>query len=145
MIILERIRDTGNVTMTLGSIQTQSQRFEFAAIEPSWINNVKYVSCIPEGRYIGKKHHSPTHGHCILIQGVTNREHILMHAGNFYKQTEGCIMPGERFAYVNDDHIIDVASSKAMMDKMMAALPDEFAVYVRRHKRFQAFYTERES
>lgn len=43
---------------------------------------------------------------------VPDREFILIHPGNTWHDTKGCIIPGSGFAYVNEDKDIDVANSR---------------------------------
>lgn len=63
-------------------------------IELPWRNNLRMVSCIPEGRYRLFRHHFPKHGDQLGIASVPNREAILIHPGNdARKDLRGCIAP----------------------------------------------------
>lgn len=42
----------------------------------------------------------------------------------------GCILPGLALADINKDGIIDVASSKDAMKKLLALLPDKFKLEI---------------
>jgi hypothetical protein len=84
----------------------------FATIELPWLNNKPFVSCISPGTYKAVKIHSNTFGWCIHILTVPNRSGILIHAGNFYTNTKGCILVGKHFSYINTDNQIDISNSK---------------------------------
>lgn len=63
-------------------------------IELPWRNNLRMVSCIPEGRYRLFRHHFPKHGDQLGVANVPNREAILIHPGNdARKDLRGCIAP----------------------------------------------------
>lgn len=63
-------------------------------IELPWKNNVRRVSCIPEGKYFIKKRYSSKFGWHMEIIGVDNRTLILLHpANNALKELNGCIAP----------------------------------------------------
>lgn len=64
------------------------------SIELPWRNNLKRLSCIPEGRYrlIRQQYHK--HGDQLGLMNVLNREAILIHAANdALKELLGCIAP----------------------------------------------------
>lgn len=63
-------------------------------IELPWKNNVRRVSCIPEGKYFIKKRYSSKFGWHMEIIGVENRTLILLHpANNALIELNGCIAP----------------------------------------------------
>lgn len=63
-------------------------------IELPWKNNVRRVSCIPEGKYFIKKRYSSKFGWHMEIIGIENRTLILLHpANNALKELNGCIAP----------------------------------------------------
>jgi hypothetical protein len=65
-----------------------------STIELPWKNNQSQISCIPEGRYELTKRYSQRFGHHLLINCVTNRSYILIHAFNdALKESKGCIAP----------------------------------------------------
>jgi hypothetical protein len=63
-------------------------------LEPPWLDNETNKSCIPEGKYYVTPWVSPTHGECFKIWNVPDREDILIHKGNWLKDTLGCILVG---------------------------------------------------
>jgi hypothetical protein len=95
-ILLTRL--TVNSKQTTGSLIVHDLfkiHAQFATIELPWLNNSPFVSCIPFGTYKAKKVLSNTFGWCIQIINVPNRTSILIHQGNFYTNTEGCILVGD--------------------------------------------------
>lgn len=69
-------------------------RFVCYTIELPWLNNVKKVSCIPEGEYFLKKRYSKKFRWHIEVADVENRSFILFHpANNAQKELNGCIAP----------------------------------------------------
>lgn len=63
-------------------------------IELPWKNNMRRVSCIPEGIYKVKKRYTSRFGWHLLVEDVPNRDMILVHAFNdAVKESKGCIAP----------------------------------------------------
>ena len=64
------------------------------SIELPWRNNVRGISCIPEGSYTISKRRSRKYGPHLWIRNVPGRELILIHpANNAIKELRGCIAP----------------------------------------------------
>ena len=87
-------------------------------LENPYLNNEKYISCIPIGTYdyvirdgvkAGSKY-KYFHPHII---NVPNRSLILIHPGNYPKDTLGCLLPGD--SYQKDV----VWSSRKAFDRIM--------------------------
>jgi len=91
----------------------------FATLEPSWLNNERNISCIPPGTYIGEKRHSEKYGWHILITGVPGRVLILLHFGNYRKNTKGCGLVGEMITKIDSDSLFDISNSRNSMKKLM--------------------------
>lgn len=129
------------------------------SLELPWLNNRTSVSCISEGQYDCERIDHPRFGHCWWVKEVPGRTDILIHSGNiastrnlsvrlidiiigwFAKwpktpvkerkvDTEGCIMPGLRFADINGDGILDVADSGKAMNQLREVLPDNFKIII---------------
>ena len=66
-------------------------------LERPWLSNMVGKSCIPEGRYIAKRHRSPRFGETFWLQDVPGRSEILFHRGNLADDSHGCILVGEQF------------------------------------------------
>lgn len=94
----------------------------FPVLELSWQNNQRNISCIAAGKYLLVPHYSPKFGNCLWVQtedGYTTlpggRQEVLIHAGNFYTQIRGCILPGTDFRDINSDGHLDVVNSRIAM------------------------------
>jgi len=125
-ILLTRLTDngeqnTGHATM-YNNIKTL---MNFVTLELSWKNNEKNISCIPMGVYSCSVRYSEKYGKHLLVHLVRDRSMILMHSGNFNTQTKGCILVGERFAYINGDDNIDVANSRNTLAKMIELIDND--------------------
>lgn len=63
-------------------------------IELPWLDNEPRYSCIPEGSYRIKMRYSLRHKAHLLLEGVSNRELILIHPANdAAMELKGCIAP----------------------------------------------------
>jgi len=94
-------------------------------LELPWLNNSKNLSCIPNGVYDVSKSHSTNFGTCYRLSSVRGRSGILIHAGNFIKDTRGCILVGL------DCNDLNVLHSKLAMERLFSTLPDEFILTIR--------------
>jgi len=94
------------------------------------LGNRSNISCIPAGHYQAFKRNSPSNGRCIELRDVPGRSFIQIHAGNFTRQIEGCILPGNSITHLDADGIPDVGSSRAALDKLLALTPDELCLVI---------------
>lgn len=103
-------------------------------LELPWKNNAREESCIPSGTYDCERIQHPKFGICFYVKNVPGREGILFHAGNFASgnkvDTEGCILPGLKFADINNDGLLDITGSSKAMDLLRAVLPDRFKLTI---------------
>ena len=61
-------------------------------IELPWLENQRFVSCIPEGEYILQQRHSTKFGWHLQLMDVPGRDLILIHPANdAKKELLGCI------------------------------------------------------
>ncbi len=141
--VLLRLRDTGNATLGILTLYRKGKEvLNLTCMEPSDLFNLENISCIPTGSYKVKKHDSPNFGQCLKIEGVRNRTNILIHAGNYYDDTKGCVVVGYGFAYVNKDDHIDVQLSIRALKDLLNICPDEyFGIDVVEHDKMQKMYT----
>ena len=96
--------------------------FSCKTLEPAWADNKPFTSCIPKGRYSVIPRHSGTYGNHFHVTHVDGRDLILIHYGNFHRDTEGCICVGRDFHDVNNDGYLDVTSSRATMRALNNAI-----------------------
>ena len=62
-------------------------------LEKGWHNNKRYLSCIPEGRYLLEEKIHPKIGAQLALSLVANRETILIIPANYsLHELQGCIV-----------------------------------------------------
>lgn len=103
---------------------------ECLTLEKPWLDNRVRESCIVAGEYEVVKRSSPKYGKHFHILNVPGRSWILIHAGNYYTDTVGCVLVGDSFADLNSDGYKDVLNSRKTLDKMLAILPDKFELQI---------------
>lgn len=87
------LRRTYGAQGTNGTIYYNGEKI-CHTIELPWRNNLRRLSCIPEGRYKLMKRTYTKHREQIGIPAVLGREAILIHpANNALKELHGCIAP----------------------------------------------------
>ena len=70
--------------------------FQCYTLELPWRENVHDISCIPAGQYKIILADSPRFGQVVPhIQDVPGRANILVHWGNYTKDTAGCVLVGQ--------------------------------------------------
>ena len=78
-------------------------------LENPWLYNAPETSCIPPGVYKLHQRLSPivertTRGKFNVgweVSGVPGRSYIMIHPGNYDKDTQGCILPGAGFGWAS--------------------------------------------
>lgn len=113
---------------TFGVLITNNTPFALT-VERQWLDNMRGVSCIPEGEYTvmrcvaspeyGYKN-SPRFGDTFNVIDVPNRSHILFHKGNIDDDSHGCIIVGEQFGKLDGDTA--VLSSRQGFGEFMSIL-----------------------
>lgn len=103
--------------------------FQCKTLELPDKDNQKNISCIPKGRYKCVRSHSGRFGFVFKVMDldgghVNGRRYILIHFGNYYSQTLGCILVGKTHTDINGDGLRDVTSSKLTMT-LLARLADD--------------------
>jgi Family of unknown function (DUF5675) len=98
---------------------------EMLTLEEAWRKNERKVSCIPDGKYKIQRRKSPKFGITFEVLNVPNRSEIIFHIGNTAKDTEGCILVGQRYGYLHNDPAI-LNSNKAWQTflKIMSGIDD---------------------
>lgn len=87
-------------------------------------------SCLPAGYYMVKRILSKHYGLSFQVLGVPDRSSILFHVGNSQWQTLGCILVGQDVCCINEDNDLDVLSSMAAMQSMVAWSNDLFQLII---------------
>ena len=97
MINLLLIRDTYTEESTIGELFINGERI-CDTLERPYFNNLRNISCIPEGVYpvrLRLPRESGTRDYIhLLVKDVKDRDYILIHIGNTAKDTSGCILVG---------------------------------------------------
>ena len=107
------IRDTFTDKSTIGKLYFNGE-FYGHTLELPWKDNKKRVSCIPKGVYEVKKRHTEESKYKyehLHILDVENRELILLHIGNYPKNSKGCILLGNTRAIIEYTKVVAVSSS----------------------------------
>jgi hypothetical protein len=102
--------------------------FQFKTLELPWNDNMRRVSCIPEGDY--KVQHmgpnSKRNYQYFYVMNVKDRDSILFHPGNHTHQILGCILPGDRHADINKDSVPDVLNTTVTLKKLTDIMVEPF-------------------
>ena len=104
--------------------------FEFQTLELPFLNNITRVSCNPFGKYKVEKRQSDRFGCHFHVKDVTGRSMILIHLGNYHRNTSGCILVGSEHKYLDNDNCLDVIDSRLTMQKIVDIMPSNFALTI---------------
>lgn len=89
-------------------------------LELPWLQNKSNVSCIPKGEYEVVKYQSPSKGEVLLLKNVPGRSYVEIHSGNYYFDTEGCIIVGKSIKYdINGDGVRDITDSRETLENLI--------------------------
>ena len=93
-------------------------------LELPWVDNHANVSCIPDGLYFCIRDVYHAKGYEVFeIQDVKGRSQVLIHIGNYLKDTKGCILVGLQSGEANGQYC--VYKSKPAFDALMKMLEGE--------------------
>ena len=113
-MILKLIRYSFLEDRTLGIITgIKDRKTPFYTLELPDRNNERNISCIPEGKNYWNFYFINLYLH-LLIMDVPNRDGILIHTGNYPKNTTGCILLGQS---INNEG--DLVNSRKAIDEFM--------------------------
>ena len=91
------------------------QNMPFAVtLEPPDRGNIPMISCIPTGEYLLHHYSSQKYPDTWQIMNVRDRDKVLVHWGSFVRDTQGCVLIGEKFTDLNKDGITEIAESKVI-------------------------------
>lgn len=96
-MLISLIRVTSDLNATYGILCINNAPI-CVTMELPYRDNNRNTSCIPTGVYNVTKYKSEKRGNTFWVHDVPNRSSILIHSGNFPKDTQGCILVGEKFA-----------------------------------------------
>jgi|3_EtaG_2_1085321.scaffolds.fasta_scaffold10513_5 hypothetical protein len=121
---LKRFKETEK--STLGKLFIDGV-FECYTLENPYLDNQNNISCIPTGYYHWKIRNEPQSKYPyphIHITNVVDRSWILIHIGNYPKDTLGCILPGT--SYGEDA----VWNSKEAFEKVMSKVSNDGTIII---------------
>ena len=124
-----------NDVQTLGRLEIFDSKgcvFDCKTLELEVDTNTKRDDAIPYGVYTVVKRKSLKYGDHFHIKNIPNRSYILIHSGNYYTHTLGCILVGEKHLDINKDGLKDVTNSKPTMRALSKILPDKFELEIKR-------------
>jgi hypothetical protein len=108
--------------------------YECKTLELQYLDNKRNVSCIPAGSYIVTKYSYSHYQNTFLINGVPDRDGILMHKGNFAAgnkiDTQGCILLGTGFELINQDTYQDIKGCDIALACLNLYLPESFMIHI---------------
>ncbi len=103
MVILTLLRSKFTKKSTIGTLRISGK--EFTTLENPWLDNQTSISCIPIGMYdIVRRNYGGYYNRyskkfehrCVFeIINVIDRTNILIHIGNYPKNTKGCVLVGK--------------------------------------------------
>jgi hypothetical protein len=117
-------------TLTVFDKTSNTSIFTCKTLELPWKNNQRNVSCIPPGTYQVQKRWTQDRQNHFHLLNVPNRSFILIHSGNYYSHTLGCILVGEDLTDINSDKFKDVVQSKVTLAKLNEILPKSFSITI---------------
>lgn len=92
---------------TFGTLVLGSKTF--CTVEREWLNNEKYISCVPAGYYTLEVHNSLKYPDTLALVGATvshypgdkKRYACLFHQANYPEDVSGCVGLGDSLTYIN--------------------------------------------
>lgn len=126
-------RLTENKYQTLGHFylyKYEEQIFDCVVLELADRQNQTSISRICAGEYVCSRRHSEKYGWHFILKDVEGRSMILIHFGNYYTDTRGCLLFGRKFADINKDGVKDITSSRDTIKEFMAITPNEFKLTI---------------
>lgn len=105
--------------------------FNCVSLELPFLANQKRISCIPTGTYRAIKTKSNSKGDVILIKQVPNRSSILVHVGNYSKDTHGCILVGRNIEYSEGTAEHYITQSRLTMSGLLSVCSEELFIVIK--------------
>lgn len=120
------LRDPSSPSGVFGTLLTDSG-FGCYTLEPA-LDRAEHP-CIPKGGYRCDLKDHPKHGKCYELADVPGRTSVLIHVGNFERDTEGCILVGNAIGTIGNDHAL-LASKDAYRRFMDDMAGESFALHI---------------
>lgn len=97
-------------------------------LENPYVRNTPRISCIPEGKYICKSFSGSIYKNVWEVKDVPNRSAILFHNGNLERHTQGCILVGGSWGFLEGQ--LAVLNSRNTLENLRQLLPSEFELRI---------------
>jgi hypothetical protein len=110
----------------LGAIHTSDGTEVCKTLELPWQRNMRDVSCIPWGQYNVTNYTSVKYPEAFVVLNVPGRSGILIHAGNFISDIQGCILVGKEWEFMGHPRQLAVSYSKNTLNRLLATYPTGF-------------------
>ena len=110
---------------TIGILEADD--FTCFTLENPWLENKVNISCIPEGEYSCDEFDGNKYKGVIEITDVVDRTAILFHAGNYPRETQGCILVGSGY----DLSAPSVSYSKNTLAELIEKIGREFELEIK--------------
>ncbi|EGQ9884154.1 TPA: hypothetical protein RQJ38_004424 [Vibrio vulnificus] len=118
---LKRTKQMGETT--LGQLTIEGVSKSWFVLEPAGPDSITEGSDkrIQAGTYKLLPYSSPKYPNVYELQNVLGRTFILIHAGNYHKDTLGCLMPGKTWGVVAKSHY-SVGNSKSALKEIISEI-----------------------
>lgn len=120
---------------TLGFVILSNTRgkiiFNCVSLELPFLSNKKGISCIPTGTYKAIKTKSQSRGDVLILKQVPNRTSILVHIGNYSKDTLGCILVGRNIEYSEGTGEHYITQSRLTMSALLSVCANELFIVIK--------------
>lgn len=137
-MVIKLTRYWSSELQTRGILRVGRKRFK--TLELPWRDNERRISCIPPSPGSSATYtlsHRAAHESAsfkyphFILEDVPGRSHILIHRGNIYRDTMGCILVGRRFRDINADGHPDVTESLQSLRRLRRLVPDGASIRIR--------------
>lgn len=118
-------RFIANDKFTIGRVSIDGEFFCYS-LELPWKDNKQWESCIPIGEYKCEPYSSAKYYNVVQIKDVPHRELILIHVGNYLRDTLGCILLGD----LHDDKTGIVWNSKSTLARFFDRVGYNFRIKI---------------
>jgi len=88
-------------------------------IETPIITRDTVLPFLPKGKYNCIHHKSERYAKCVQIQGVAEFPLLLIHMGNYYWQSGGCMLIGQELRQLEQDSLADVVNSFPALTELL--------------------------
>lgn len=118
------VEDEHQTVGRLSLFQGVHALFDCYTLELPFRDNAPFISCIPPGKYHCTRRFGEKFGAHWILKDVPGRSLILIHAGNFHRQTQGCILVGHDVAHIDKDGSLDVTRSFRTLATLFSIVDD---------------------